>query len=304
MDEKRKRELAAARKVRSMDPRDVTIGLWLDAWRVLFPGKRSDETNEHIDQLLRRFRERHGRRLVSALTPLMAQEWATKRPRDVKELKPIWRKAVMMELVPYNVWRIVELPPRVEPPRPVPTPAQFEAALTRCSELAGWYLEVRDVLLFTAYTGARSGGVCGLKRDDVDVESRRVTLREKGGKERRVALLGLSLPAVMRALERPAPAGGYLFVNSVHRPLDRATLSRAWRTVRGDFPGPFHSLRHFAGTWLARNGVDERDIAIQLGHTDSMGRPYTHLVRRVYVHPEHEPALERLEAATRLQEAA
>ena len=49
--------------------------------------------------------------------------------------------------------------------------------------------------------------------------------------------------------------------------------------------------------WLAAQGVEERDIAVQLGHTDAMGRPYTRLVQRVYVHPSHDAALERIEEA-------
>lgn len=297
MTDKRKLELDAARKVRAMDPRDVTVALWLDSWRVFFPGGRTAETEQHIDYMLRAFRERHGRRLLTALTPLMAQDWATKNPRSVKELKGVWSKALIMGLVPFNIWKVVELPPRRHPPRPVPAPEQLEATLERCRELGGWYLQFEDLLLFTAYTGARCMGVCALKREDVDLEGRRVLLHEKNGRMRRVALLGRALPAMQRALPRAVGPTGHVFRNRFNKPLDRLRVSETWKRLRGDCPAPFHSLRHFAGTWLAANGVNEYDIAIQLGHTDSMGRPYTHLVRRIYVHPDHEPALERIECA-------
>jgi integrase len=78
--------------------------------------------------------------------------------------------------------------------------------------------------------------------------------------------------------------------------LTDETIGIAWRKIRGEFDGPFHSLKHFAATWLAEQGVDREDIAIQLGHTDSEGRPYTSLLKTVYVHPDPCEALARIEA--------
>lgn len=297
-DELRKAEQAAARKVRKMDPRDVTVALWLDAWRVLFPGTRSDETAQHMDYICRAFKARYGRRLVSAVTPLIAQDWANKDPRSVKDLRTAFNKAMIAGVVSYNVWKVVELPRRTKPLRPVPTPEQLEAALARCRERGGWHAGTwHDAILFTAYTGARLGGVVNLKREHVDLQARRAILREKGDKVRRVALLGRSVEALERALARPEVAHAYVFPNCQRHRIGRSVASRAWRAVRGDFAGPFHSLRHYAATWLAANEVDERDIAVQLGHVDALGRPYTHLVRSLYVHPDNDAALDRLERA-------
>lgn len=286
----------AARKIKKMRAEDVTVGLWLDGWRAFFPGEASDVTAQQQNYMLGPFRERHGRKLMTAVTPLMAQQWANRHPAQVKYLRMVWAKAQIAGIVPFNVWRIVELPRGRGRTKAIPTVAQFEAIVARCQDRGGWWQELADLLLFTAYTGARSAGVCGLLRGDVELVARRVTLREKGGKERRVALLGQSADAVARALERHILLDR-VFLTSRRRPLERGTLGEAWRGVRGDFDGPFHSLRHFAGTWLAEHGVAPRDIAIQLGHTDKYGRPYTSLVLSTYIHPNHDAALERIEQA-------
>ena len=52
-----------------------------------------------------------------------------------------------------------------------------------------------------------------------------------------------------------------------------------------------------AGAAAGQPALAPELVAFQLGHTDGEGRPYTHLLRRVYVHPDHEAALERIECA-------
>jgi integrase len=275
---------------------EPTVGEWLEGWRDLFPGRRSPATLEHDRYMVAPFRERYGSRKLAAITPLQAQAWAVKHPGQVRYLRQAWSKALLMGLVPFNVWRMVELPPRSKPPRPVPTDEQLAAIVQRSRERGGWWQEYADLILFAAHTGARSAGVCGLRRRDADLPSRRVTLCEKGAKVRRVALPGHAAQALERQLER-RPWSDLVWRGQQRRPLDRERIGVAWRAVRGDFTGPFHSLRHYSATWLAAQGVDELDIAVQLGHTDSEGRPYARLVQRVYVHPSHEDALQRLELA-------
>lgn len=289
----------AARQVRKLPPENVTVGLWLTSWRVFFPSERKPETAEHDDYMVGPFIERHGRKLLSAVTPLMAQQWAVAHPSQLKYLRQAWDKAVLMRMVPFNVWKCVELPRRTKETRGVPTLEQLDAALARCRARGGWHLEFADMVEVAAFTGARLGGMVTLKPSQVDLDAKRVILHEKGGKSRRVVLTPRSADALARALTRSERRlNGLVFSSTTGRPLTRWAVGENWRDIRGDFEGPFHSLKHFAGTWLASLGVDERDIAIQLGHFDSQGRPYTALVRRVYVHPDHEKALARIEALT------
>lgn len=291
----------AAKQIRKLPPTDVTVGLWLVGFREFFPTERNGDSAVHDAYMLKPFIERHGRKLLSAITALMAQEWANKNPGQVRYLREAWEKAVVVDFVKFNVWSAVRIPKRSAPQRPVPSQLQLDEALALAFELGGWYAgEFADLVLMAAYTGARSGGLAQLERQAVDLAAKRVTVTEKGRKTRVIALLGPAQEAAERAclryLEREGWAGpALLFRSKRGRPLNRDTIGSAWGEIRGDFPGPFHSLKHFAGTWLAREGVDERDIAIQLGHTDSEGRPYTRLVRRVYNHPDRDEALARIE---------
>lgn len=275
---------------------EPTVGEWLEGYRDLFPGRRSPATLEHDRYMLAPFAKRHGRKPLAAITPLEAQAWAVQHPGQVRYLRQAWSKALLMGIVPLNVWRVVELPPRNRPPRPVPTGAQLDAILARCRGRGGWWLEYADLIDFAAHTGSRSAGVAGLRRSDVDLVSRRVVLCEKGAKRRRVAVTPGATAALTRQLERH-PWTDLVFRSEHRRPLDRNRIGKAWRDVRGDFPGPFHSLRHYAATWLDAQGVAERDIAIQMGWTDAAGRPRLQELRRIYVHPSHEDALERIELA-------
>lgn len=287
----------AAREVLKLPPCDVTVALWLTAWREFFPTKRLPATAAHDDSMLQPFIRAHGRKLLSAITALMAQKWAVEHRHQLKYLRQAWEKAVIMGLLETNVWAAVRLPRRQEPPGwPVPSLEQLETALANAHELGRWYHEFGDMCEVAAFTGARQGGLIALRHADIDLGAKRMTVTEKGGKTRTIVLTGRGLDAMARAIER-RPIAPTVFRNIRNGDLDRSSVKNGWHKIRGDFPGPFHSLKHFAGTWLAAQGVDEKDIAIQLGHFDRRGRPLTHLARTVYVHPDHDEARARIEAA-------
>lgn len=293
----------AARRVRELQAEMVTVELWLRCWTEYFPGERAEATVVHDAYMLAPFLELHGHRLLGDVTRLEAQAWSVAHPSQLRYLRRVWGKAVVVGLVERNVWESVQLPRRTGGSRPVPSIEQLDAAIAAARAREGWWLEFADLVEATAFTGARLGGMASLRRSAVDLGARRMVLTEKGEKTRTVVLAPRSEAALrsasLRVATRLRERDPLLFMSRARRPLHRNMVGEAWRAVRGDFDGPFHSLKHFAGTWLASMGVDERDIAIQLGHVDSQGRPYTHLVRRVYVHPDHDSALMRVEEATR-----
>ncbi len=291
----------AAARVRKLRAGDVTVELWLTGFRVFFPSERREDTAEHDAYMLAPFIRAHGRRLLGAVTALMAQDWANKHPSQVRYLREAWEKAVAMRLVEFNVWSAVRLPRRRREQRPVPTLEQLDEVLARAKGIGGWYAgEFYDLVTVAAYTGARSGGLAQLDVERVDVVSRRMTVTEKGQKTRTIAVLAPARAAMARSVDRACarrdwPGPILVFRSPRGRPLNRKSIGEAWGAVRGDFSGPFHSLKHFAATWLAAQGVAEEDIAVQLGHTDSEGRPNTRLLRRVYNHPDSDEALVRIE---------
>lgn len=302
------RAIKQARVLRRLRPEEVRVDLWLNCWRYLFPGARERESasKEDLFYAYRPFRRRYGQRAVGSITAIEAQAWALKHPGQVKLLRQAWDRAVAMQVAPLNVWKLVVLPPRKGERRRPPTAVEFFGILSRASRDVG--PDFADLILVAAYSGARQGGLVRVRVPDVDLGAGRLKVTEKGRKSRSVVLCGASRDAVARQVERrrrlPYSEMGkapFLWTMGVtpgpghpNRPLSGDTVQKRWREVRGDFPHGFHALRHFCATWLAEHGVDRRDIAVQLGHTDSEGRPYADLVERVYDHPDPELALARV----------
>lgn len=301
--EERKRAKAQARQMRTMVPERISVDTWLGGYRCLFPETRSDRTvNDHAIMLMP-FRRAHGSKRMHDITAIEAQAWTLKHPAQVKLLRQAWAKAVVMRVAPFNVWVIVEKPPRAKPKVRPPTEEEF---LNAHANASGWLsatdtgrhlvsTPLGDLILVAAYTGARQSGLLGVRRSHVDLEAGRMTVTEKGEKTRQVLLLDPAPEAIRRQMVR-RPLGGSEGNDPILWGMTAKTLQKQWRAVRGDFPHGFHSLRHFHATWLAEHGVDALDIAVQLGHTDSEGRPYERHVRRVYEHPDPEMALGRIAA--------
>lgn len=299
--EERKRAKAQARQMRTMAPERISVDTWLGGYRCLFPETRSDRTvNDHAIMLMP-FRRAHGAKRMHEITAIEAQAWTLKHPAQVKLLRQAWAKAVVMRVAPFNVWAIVEKPPRAKPKVRPPTTGELAAALFNARRGDGdgvceSHTPLSDLITVAAYSGARQSGLLGVRRSHIDmVEGRRMTVTEKGEKTRSVLLLGDAREAVARQMRR-RPLGGSEGNDPILWKMTAKTLQKQWRAVRGDFPHGFHSLRHFHATWLAEHGVDALDIAVQLGHTDSEGRPYERHVRRVYEHPDPEMALGRIAA--------
>ena len=110
-----------------------------------------------------------------------------------------------------------------------------------------------------AVTGMRQGEACRLERDDVNLETGTLVIRDsKFGKSRQV-FLHLTAVAALRAYERardrmfPGPAAGTFLVNSRGRPLDGPNLPKTFATLvtaagiqapPGQRAPRLHDLRH------------------------------------------------------------
>lgn len=168
--------------------------------------------------------------------------------------------------------------------------------------------ECAAIILTLGYVGLRPGELCSLRRSDLDVEHRRVTIRlntgadgkeklPKNGKPRRVALL----PEVLEALER-VPAridpDARLFYTLRGQPFNKGNLAYWWRPLgvawiaQGGKPISLYWLRHACATLLLERGTPHADVAVQLGHTDGGA-----LVMSTYGHQSERGSLERIDLA-------
>jgi integrase/recombinase XerD len=138
---------------------------------------------------------------------------------------------------------------------------------------------IRDrAMLEMAYsTGMRVSEVCGLLFESLDLDSRLVRIKGKGGKERIVPAGSLALKALERYIsesrplllgDRPVP---FVFLNYRGGPISRVTfwkLLKKYAAMAG-LPGDVtpHTLRHSFATHLVEGGADLRAVQELLGHS-------------------------------------
>jgi integrase/recombinase XerC len=171
----------------------------------------------------------------------------------------------------------------------------------------------RAVLELFYASGLRLSELVDLDLEDVNLSSRVVRVRGKGGKERLVPF-NRSAADAMRlmihdAASRPSPAGGRdgrrhaLFLNARGRRLTTRSVDRMVRKyVRQaaitQVISP-HALRHTFATHLLQAGADLRAIQELLGHANlSTTQRYTHLdvARLMEVYKKAHPRARRLKS--------
>jgi integrase len=190
--------------------------------------------------------------------------------------------------------------------------ALAETEIVELADLAAAYHrdygpEARAIVLTLGFVGVRPGELCVLRRTDLDVSTRELTVRfnldgsgqEKAPKNGRARIV--TVPPVALEAIRQLPAAlhdDYLFHSPRGRRLSKGTLHYLWRPVaaawraRGGRDVDLYDLRHAAATLYLERGLAPADVAVQLGHTDG-GR----LVQTLYGHPSEDRARDRLRLA-------
>ncbi len=135
---------------------------------------------------------------------------------------------------------------------------------------------------FLLNTGLRSGELCHLTWDDIEVESGLIRIQAKEGwspkSYSREFYLNASARRILKSLKRETE---YVFVNHLGKPLEsddlRKVLIRVARTAGITDFTRVHDLRHTFSSHLQMNGVDAATVAAILGHKDiSTTQIYTH----------------------------
>ena len=149
-------------------------------------------------------------------------------------------------------------------------------------------LRDQAVLELLYATGIRVSELCGLDRDDVDLDRRTIRVLGKGRKERTVPLGEPAVVALLRWLREGRPqwasadSGAALLLGARGRRLDPRTARRVVHERLSSVPGlpdlgP-HGLRHSAATHLLEGGADLRTVQELLGHaTLATTQIYTHV---------------------------
>jgi len=120
---------------------------------------------------------------------------------------------------------------------------------------------MQALILLCAHGGLRISEALAIRRADINLDGRELTVRHgKGGKQRRVVIGDTLIRALNRLPEQSGSLIGGSYPAAVER-LRRLCL-RAGVAYRG-----YHALRHYAGTRLTREGASLDDVARHLGHS-------------------------------------
>jgi integrase len=176
---------------------------------------------------------------------------------------------VEWELLQLNVAQGAKLPKIPQGRTRYLWPLELKMALEAASE---W---MRLPLALAAFTGMRRGELLSLHWTDVDLENRRLYLRETKNGSLRVLPLNELAFRLLTTLPQSTP--GTLVLDGVDGQKLSVYTRRLFQRL-GIKGASFHSLRHTAASWLVMRGVDLYAVGQLLGHrTPRMTQRYAHL---------------------------
>jgi len=138
--------------------------------------------------------------------------------------------------------------------------------------------------LLALFCGLRISEACNLKKQDVDLESEKVVVRQGKGAKDRVVMLPVCLKPVLVRWFRAYKDAEFVVCSSFGQPLQPNVLSQKFRTAlvkanlsietfktsagQQRYAYSFHTLRHTYATYLLEQGVDLYYVQRSLGHVD------------------------------------
>jgi integrase len=138
--------------------------------------------------------------------------------------------------------------------------------------------DIYDIVLLDLNTGLRRGELFALKWSDVDLENRKLTVRNgKNGEQRIIPLNEVAVSALRDAKNKSN--GKYIFpgIDGGKRKDLKTGFNNACRRA-GIEDFTFHDLRHTFASRLVRKGVDLLTVKELLGHKSIvMTQRYAHL---------------------------
>ena len=133
--------------------------------------------------------------------------------------------------------------------------------------------DLRDIILFGAYTGMRQGEILKIRKKDIDLVSNKIhvggvpTQMTKAKNWRAIPIHDKIMDIVTSRCSQSSRSDIHLFGEEWR---DKDQLLRAFKKVNRLIPKEdsyvFHTLRHSYATWLAEAGVPIRSIMALCGH--------------------------------------
>ncbi len=241
-------------------------------------------TQSYLDQLKKFF----GSYTLAEINPALIDDF--KQMRKAKGVKPatinrqlsIMRR--MLNLAKKRWLWIKEVPPiEMEPKADKKRTRhlsfeEFHKLLNCCDN---W---LKDIVAVAAWTGMRQGNIIHLKRTQVNLVARTITLEGEETKNGEKLVIPIATPALevlKRAMKVVNIKSPYIFYREDNRPHYKREIQRAIKKAL-DLAGiedfRFHDLRHCFASWNRQAGVDIDTLADLMGHKDTrMTRRYAHI---------------------------
>jgi integrase len=229
------------------------------------------------------------------ITPQMVERYKAKRlekvtpatvNRELACLKHMYTKAIEWSYVKANPVKAVKS--LKEPPGRLRYLRAKEA--DKLVKACHGYL--RSIVITALNTGMRRGEILALRWKDVDLDNRKITVRNTKNNESRVIPINRTLYQELSNLSKESE-GDYVFSNGNGHPfgdIKKSFLSALKRARIEDFR--FHDLRHTFGSHLVMQGIDLKTVQQVMGHkVIKTTMRYSHLTPE-YVHD----AVERLDS--------
>jgi integrase len=285
---KRKQEVLEGRKLpESLRARTATFGKLLDAAKEHSDRDTPPGAEKRYKCRVELLRRAFGSLPADSITPQMLSRWLANAAEENE-----WRPATANR---YKAYISLTFRLGMENGKCQSNPARLVKRLREHNERIRFLSEdeekrLRDVihrdhpthipeLDIALHTGVRRGEQYKLRWSDVDMQGRRITLRQtKNGTTRHVPLNSAALNA-FQILRKRSKGKGRVFIGERGSPLQRPRFwwDAAVATAKvTDFR--WHDLRHTFASRCVMKGVDLRTLAQLLGHkTLQMVMRYSHL---------------------------
>lgn len=292
---------AAAETISNVVPlRAMTVREYSDRFLSFHCNHLEASTLRDYSYEVRRFCREFGDRKLHEIDRREAVDWSHAVPKNTRRvIRAMFAKAAYDGAVVDNHFAKIVVPNKAGGRGGdrliVITAAQLDTLVQTAEEYTPgqWGKMFGAMLTIAAFTGMRPGELFALKWEDIDAEGFKVNVRHsrrndgkekapKNGRERTVAFP----PQAVAALANVTRRGQYVFATKRAKQFSPHTFGDEWRPVRFASGVPIkdvYELRHYCATRLVEAGLQDWQVAHQLGHTDN-GK----LVRKVYFHPSTE----------------
>ena len=270
----------------------MPLGDWLDLWLSEYSPNLRPSTIQNYTHHIERIKSYLGQKQISRVTRLDVQTMYNDLQKSLSNssvravhmmLHEALDAAVRRHLIVANPTEGVKLPKKEYAAIQILNNEQLDRFIAAIREEPEWH----DLFYVEITTGLRRGELCGLRWEDFDEDSGKLTIRRSVSYEHGSLLVGEPKTAAgTRTILLPPSTANLLRKRLLARqsdwifpcfddptlPVKPQSAYNALKRIlkKSDLPDvKFHALRHTFGTQAISAGVDAKTLSTILGHTDA-----------------------------------